>query len=331
VWSSTERSLQALAVAGGVLVVGGDRRVELAPLGPDGPDPWAVTLDNQRILALALTHDGDIVAAGEDILDPYTTRLHRFAPTGTLLWSHAVPELFSPHQVAVTPGDEIVLVTGYSPVGSAVAVFDAAGAPRWTRLTEAIDPVRHLFGGVALGADGRIHAVSHRSDFSDPAFGLLRLEALTPQGELIWQVDHALAGRIESSAVALTRAGTLFVVGDEFLGADSNAAVLAEFDAAGSLLWSRRDTSMFPESGLSVGRLVPAPGGGAIAEWWFAGDHDAWCRTTRYDAVGEVVYALDAGYLYVFDLALGSDDLLYILEGRNDEPTNHFQVVPYVP
>jgi outer membrane protein assembly factor BamB len=105
------------------------------------------------------------------------SRLHALDSAGHLKWSFSGVISADP---AVAPGDSTVYVVGTA--HSLFALDQASGQARWsTRFANGLDLI---CTGPALAADGTIYTLTQRNPFS------LQLNALTPDGKLLWQVTE---------------------------------------------------------------------------------------------------------------------------------------------
>jgi PQQ-like domain len=105
------------------------------------------------------------------------SRLHALDSAGHLKWSFSGVISADP---AVAPGGSTVYVVGTA--HSLFALDQASGQARWsTQFSNGLDLI---CTGPALAADGTIYTLTQRNPFS------LQLNALTPDGKLLWQVTE---------------------------------------------------------------------------------------------------------------------------------------------
>jgi len=105
------------------------------------------------------------------------SRLHALDSSGHLKWSFSGVISADP---AVAPGGDTVYVVGTA--HTLFALDQASGQARWS--TQFSDGLDLICTGPALAADGTIYTLTQRHPFS------LQLNALTPDGKLLWQVTE---------------------------------------------------------------------------------------------------------------------------------------------
>ncbi len=105
------------------------------------------------------------------------SRLHALDSSGHLKWSFSGVISADP---AVAPGGSTVYVVGTA--HTLFALDQASGQARWSR--QFSDGLDLICTGPALAADGTIYTLTQRHPFS------LQLNALTPEGKLLWQVTE---------------------------------------------------------------------------------------------------------------------------------------------
>jgi outer membrane protein assembly factor BamB len=105
------------------------------------------------------------------------SRLHALDSAGHLKWSFSGVISADP---AVAPGGSIVYVVGTA--HTLFALDQASGEARWSK--QFSDGLDLICTGPALAADGTIYTLTQRNPLS------LQLNALTPDGKLLWQVTE---------------------------------------------------------------------------------------------------------------------------------------------
>jgi hypothetical protein len=167
---------------------------------------------------------------------------------GQLLWSRErdeLPDFF--RALAATPGGEVAAI-GRTSLGGLwtdvlVQVYDATGAPRWSRTysgTHEFDVWPHA---VAVDGAGNVHVMVLETvsmiETESGGFVDLRMVVLryTPDGELVWRWEH------ERPPVASGKSyfpqGALGIVGDRIVMIETeqnDVATRTELDAQGAVL-----------------------------------------------------------------------------------------------
>lgn len=301
------------------LVLAGNPWLALVPLAPEGATAWTYTEGPLRPrLAVAVASDGDIVTTGLDVTATGHIFLARHTSTGELLWTLDYPDLrFAPQQVLLAPGGDIVVFEAHN----GIHVFDRDGALRWSYVAPPGSPSDIGYEHAAIAADGTLHVVG-----STPA--ALIVDALDPQGALLWRRELDSPRRLSSPRAVETPSGGLLVVMSQKMPgmpAPFEIAALAQFDAAGSLQWWRDDEQTWAKDLFPVD-VVAMPGGGAFVAWRHTTDIDFKYAVGRYDPTGARLY-LHGTQEVVFDLAAGPDGQVYSLELVNGTA----RVIPYLP
>ncbi|PCC68706.1 hypothetical protein SAMN02745121_09176 [Nannocystis exedens] len=302
---------------------------------PDGPTPWShVDLANRRLVALELAGNGDILVGGveyEPVPDePPKLWLARLAPTGSVVWSSTYASDLDDHdvssiQLASTPGGDIVAVRP-----AHLRAVDAAGETLWLRAAPEGDAWSVDYRDVAVDAQGRIFIGGDRGH-GDAASRAVYLEALAPDGALLWQTSlkSPAYGATSAPSLMVDPAGSVLVAMQLSDSPDeTGGGAVAAYDAAGALQWWRSSpgtTRAIP------GAFVPAPNGGFFVDWDFMGDDSGSSSVARYDAEGARLYELDQVEGWVLDFRAGPDGRFYSLETSEWEDDEGRYVVPHLP
>jgi cysteine-rich repeat protein len=330
----------ALVLGGSTQIPPSGGRVQRFPL-PDGQlAAWTFEHPGapfgRYVDRLATAADGDIIVAGHiytvDQQKEGRLWLARLSPAGAVVWlreHETIP--IDPVDLALLPSGDIVLagrLAGWplKDQPSWVQVFDAEGNLVWEHAAPASPEWLVRYSGVTVAGDGTIYVAGFGRPMGDGPRRLV-VEALAADGTPLWQTEEPSPahGNLATSGIGLTAEGVLIVAmaeedGSLLTGGDP---ALAGLDTDGALLWwqSWQLPSQWEVAG---GLVVAAPGGGALVAWDEGQEDIARTRVTRFNADGDTMWELQSdGQETPRDAALGPDDLLYVLEGR--------EVRPYLP
>jgi len=236
-WGSSSASAMALAPDGDVIVAGGyadaqgyDRAVVVAYSGTGRP-VWTNQYEGpsnfgESLSAVALDVAGNVFATGSsgDTNGFYDYLTLGYSSAGVPLWTNRYhPGNFSRASAIAVGTSGNAFVTGLSdpaagsPDYSTVA-YNAAGAPLWTNRYDG--PVHQVDSATAVAVDFQGNAiVTGASDVSDTNSDYLTI-AYSSAGLPIWtnQYEGTGHGWDNATALALDRAGNLFVTGSSWNG-----------------------------------------------------------------------------------------------------------------
>lgn len=259
------------------------------PLVPD----WSASLAAQVVApALAVDSGRNSVLAATRIGLPVA--LHKFGPTGTVLWQRSLtgPASRAFDVVTDTAGNTVlggsVLDASGVPQGTLVARFDAAGNLLWQDVGTGVAQVREL----ALDAAGNVYALVQAGSSGASDVQLVKFGA---NGARQWVRSFGATVASGLDALVLNSNGQPVVTGTSS-ASGSSQAVVAAFDALGNPL-----AVMYPgTTGLSLaaGRngevyAVGGSGSGFLAIKYGAAFNELWrsTATTSGTALRAVVDA----------------------------------------
>lgn len=180
--------------------------------------------------ALAVDKDRNSVVAATQGGLPVT--VHKFGPTGTLLWQRSLTGAASrAFDVATDGGGNIVLAGAVldasgMPQGALVSKLDAAGNPLWQ---DAVTTPQAQVHELALDAGGNVYALVQAATAAGPEAQLLKYGA---DGARQWVRGFGATAMEGLDSLVLNSAGQPLVTGSNGAG----QAIVAAFDAQGNPL-----------------------------------------------------------------------------------------------
>jgi len=280
-------STPAIDGAGNVYVVTSNGT--LRSFKPDCTLRWSYATTHYTSASPVLSPDESTVyvatAAGPATLYALSTA------AGTKTWSATIGAGWSDYDTPAVGSDGTIYAVGLpalgGPYNESVQAFTPGGSSKWVVSLSAGNSNIET-GGPAVGGDGTIYAQATNGTVA----------AISPDGQIKWQVSLGCCNTNVSPAVGSD--GQLYVV------ASSGKTLYKLNSASGATLWSRTLGSV------TVSHVSPVTDGQGNVYLALPNG-----TVQAYGASGSPLWSVPAFGAYNATLALGSDGVLYAINGSN--------------
>lgn len=306
-WVATD--LAGNAVVTGTIRSGYSSPVNAASLvmkySPDGQLLWRrvfdSSFDGSSTRKALVDAAGNIYVLGLGVgPSGLVTRVKKFAPDGTALWSYFdAAGIGAPVNFKFTPDGHIVIAgRGITGAVNGYAKITRDGAAVWS-----LGALSLTAGDVAGDALGQSYVV--HGDYAAGSGTVIK--KLSPAGAVVWQRTVAMSAfRVDVGPDDLP-------IISGFPNAGTGGAAFMKFDAAGNTLWANLDADGPSYALLMHGQMLIDGHGNA----YLSGGTLFEMAVCRVNADGSTGWTQTAPGNYTAGFALGSDDSVYAVGGLN--------------